>query len=114
MAEKFKFKKYGKPTKSNVKWTYNLDPLKKWITILLGAISLAGSVWMIRQDVLEKQATEAAKIEAKQERKRYLERRLETIKQETIAAELANSGSSSFRVEFPGISESIYVSRRYR
>lgn len=86
MKEDFRFKKYGKPTKSNIKWTYNFDPLIKWTTILLGALTLAGSVWMIRQDVLQKEATKSARIEAKQERRKYLERRLESIKQETIAA----------------------------
>ena len=86
MKEDFRFKKYGKPTKSNIKWTYNFDPLKKWTTILLGALTLAGSVWMIRQDVLQKEAAKSARIEAEQERRKYLERRLESIKQETIAA----------------------------
>ena len=86
MKEDFRFKKYGKPTKSNIKWTYNFDPLKKWTTILLGAVTLAGSVWMIRQDVLQKEAAKSARIEAEQERRKYLERRLESIKQETIAA----------------------------
>ena len=86
MKEDFRFKKYGKPTKSNIKWTYNFDPLKKWTTILLGALTLAGSVWMIRQDVMQKESMKAAKIEAKQERRKYLERRLETVKRETIAA----------------------------
>ena len=91
MKEKFKFRKYGAPTKSNIKWKYDFDPLRKWATILFGAVALAGSVWMIRQDVIKKQTKEAAKIEAEQERRKYLERRLETIKQETIAAELAKS-----------------------
>ena len=86
MKEDFRFKKYGKPTKSNIKWTYNFDPLKKWTTILLGALTLAGSVWMIRQDVLQREAAKSARIEAEQERRKYLERRLESIKQETIAA----------------------------
>ena len=86
MKEDFRFKKYGKPTKSNIKWTYNFDPLKKWTTILLGALTLAGSVWMIRQDVLQRKAAKSARIEAEQERRKYLERRLESIKQETIAA----------------------------
>ena len=86
MKKDFRFKKYGKPTKSNIKWTYNFDPLKKWTTILLGALTLAGSVWMIRQDVLQREAAKSARIEAEQERRKYLERRLESIKQETIAA----------------------------
>lgn len=86
MKEDFRFKKYGKPTKSNIKWTYNFDPLKKWTTILLGALTLAGSVWMIRQDVLQRETAKSARIEAEQERRKYLERRLESIKQETIAA----------------------------
>lgn len=86
MKEDFRFKKYGKPTKSNIKWTYNFDPLKKWTTILLGALTLAGSVWMIRQDVLQREAAKSARIEAEQERRKYLEGRLESIKQETIAA----------------------------
>ena len=86
MKEDFRFKKYGKPTKSNIKWTYNFDPLKKWTTILLGALTLAGSMWMIRQDVLQRETAKSARIEAEQERRKYLERRLESIKQETIAA----------------------------
>ena len=61
-------------------------------TRTLGLITINRSLpgWS-RQDEGEKQAKEAAKIEAKQERRKHLERRLESIKQETIAAELAKA-----------------------
>lgn len=77
----------GKVSTSSISWTYDWRPFKKWLTIILAAISLAGTTWMIRQQVLDKENLKNAKIEAKQDREKYLKRRLESVKEETIAAQ---------------------------
>ncbi|MDX9841629.1 MAG: hypothetical protein RBS95_09240, partial [Desulfobulbus sp.] len=67
---------------------YDFAPLKKWGTIVLAALALAGATWSIRQEVLQKKEIQKAQAEASQERNQYLMRRLETVKKQTIEAEL--------------------------
>jgi hypothetical protein len=79
--------KYGKTDTTNIEWTYNFDPLKKWITIILCAVALAGSITLLRREAIKHEQIKTDQLEAVTANKQYLERRLETIKQETIAAE---------------------------
>jgi len=72
---------------TNVAWVYNFDPLKKWITIILAAVCLVGSTIYLRQEAANREQLRSLKIEAKEARTVYLEKRLEAIKLETIAAE---------------------------
>lgn len=79
--------KYGKRAYQNIKWKYNFDPMKKWVTIIVCASALAGSTILLRQEAIKHEQIKTAQREAVTANKKYLERRLETIKQETIAAE---------------------------
>lgn len=87
-SEEYKFTKYGNVSKSNIKWSYNFDPLKKWAAIVLSAILFAGIVTYYSQETTKTNLAKSLKIEAEEANRKYLEKRLETIKQETIAAEL--------------------------
>jgi len=60
--------KYGKRAYRNIKWKYNFDPLRKWVTILFSLILIAGSVFFFRQGKIdEKQPIESiSKLENKQ------------------------------------------------
>lgn len=79
--------KYGRRAYSNVKWTYNLTSLKKWIFIIIGTGVICGVIFFSWQEIIKNEQLKANKIEAESARKNYLQKRLERIKQETIAAE---------------------------
>jgi high-affinity K+ transport system ATPase subunit B len=80
--------KYGAIEKPTVKWTYNFDPLKKMVVILFFALLFAGFTNHMIQESNKKDQANYLKIEAEKERREYIERRLEIIKKETIAAEM--------------------------
>lgn len=46
--------KYGKRAYRNIKWKYNFDPLRKWVTILSSLILIAGSVILLKQGEIDK------------------------------------------------------------
>ena len=46
--------KYGKRAYRNIKWKYNFDPLRKWVTILTSLILIAGSVIFLKQGGIDK------------------------------------------------------------
>ena len=75
----------GSRSTTNIKWTYNFEPLKKWALIIFGALALAISTWNIRNEALLKMNEEAMKQEAETARKEYLIKALEKLKQKTIA-----------------------------
>lgn len=85
-TEDHRFKKYGSAVSSNVKWAYNFDPLKKWAAIILSSAMLVGFAVHARNEYLKVEFEKALQAEAETARRAYLERRLEIIKKETIAA----------------------------
>lgn len=77
--------KYGRRAYSNIKWVYNLSPLTKWLTIIASSVIFAGSITFLVREVAELKQKELNQVEAETAKKVYLEKRLEKIKQETIA-----------------------------
>lgn len=77
--------KYGRRAYSNIKWVYNLTPLTKWLTIIASSVIFAVSIIFLARAVIEYKQKEMNKIEAATAKRVYLEKRLEKIKQETIA-----------------------------
>lgn len=63
----YKFKKYGKSSKSNVRWTYNFDPLGKIITVMAAMVLVATS-FLLYQDKKEKSEKLNRGIEESKER----------------------------------------------
>ena len=66
MNPKFKFKKYGNPTKSNIKWGYNLDLVKKILLTILSGIFLV-SFWLFLNDKEEEEIPIAVNQEYEKE-----------------------------------------------
>jgi hypothetical protein len=77
----------GTVTTSTISWTYDFRPLIKWGIIILSF----GLIALIAWNFDNKKKIEAIKInmaeEAEEVNTRYLEKNLERVKQETIAAE---------------------------
>lgn len=62
-------------------------PIKKWSSIFLTATCIAGSMAMMRQEVLNEEYVKKTEIEAEEAKERYLVEKLENLKRETIAKE---------------------------
>ena len=80
--------KYGRRAYSNIKWGYNLNPVIKVIFIIITLTAFTGSIFIIKQVNKEKEEKIASQVESEAAKRKYLERRLEVIKQETIAEEM--------------------------
>lgn len=80
--------KYGAVSSTNVKWEYNFDPLKKIAIIVFSALLIAGLTHHFVQKSNQKKQVSYLKTEAEKERREFLERKLEILKQKTIAAEM--------------------------
>lgn len=77
--------KYGRRAYSNIKWVYNLRPLSKWFTVIAISLIFAGSITFLLREVIAHKQKEANLAEAETAKRVYLGKRLEKIKQTTIA-----------------------------
>jgi len=77
----------GTVSASTISWAYDFRPLKKWGTIILCFGLIIFVAWHFESEK-KKEAMEINRAaETKEVNKRYLEKNLEKVKQETIAAE---------------------------
>lgn len=97
----YKFTKYGEKNVSNVKWTYDFTPLKKWALFILSAcfVGALGALLIGQRQKIEQQKEIA--IEAQDARKYYLQKILEDVKQQTIAEERRKSMATENTVVEP-------------
>ncbi|MDD2467121.1 MAG: hypothetical protein PHI97_24290 [Desulfobulbus sp.] len=85
--EEFKFTKYGEKHISNIKWTYDFTFLKRAAIFFLSACIVGSAIGLIIENIQKKEKQKYIVSEAKEVNTRYLEKTLEKVKQETIAAE---------------------------
>ena len=99
------FTKYGTVSESNVKWTYDFDPLKKGALIVLIMCLLGATAMLFFDKKKNFEQKIDIEVEAQDVQKRYFEKRLEVIKQETIAAEQKRIGKQKIieEIEKPKI-----------
>lgn len=93
------FAKYGTVSESNVKWTYDFDPLKKGALIVLIMCLLGATAMLFFDKKKNFEQKIDIEVEAQDVQKRYFEKRLEVIKQETIAAEQRRTGKQKIKEE---------------
>lgn len=80
-------RKGGNVTISNVKWTYDFRPIKNFAIIFL-CMAVAITIYFYTQRTKQVEITqENIEKEAEEVQRRYYERVLEKLKNETIAAE---------------------------
>ncbi len=93
------FTKYGTTSESNVKWTYDFDPLKKGALIVLVMCLLGATAMLFFDKKKNFEQKKDIEVETQDVQKRYFEKRLEVIKQETIAAEQKRIGKQKNKEE---------------
>jgi hypothetical protein len=77
----------GAPSTSNIEWTYDLRPIKKWTLFILSACFIGSIGAFLLEKGQEVERKKELTAEAGEVKQRYLEKRLEAVKRETIAAE---------------------------
>ena len=77
----------GTVSTSTISWTYDFRPIKKWGTIFLCFGLIALIAWHFESEKKKEAIKISVAAETKEVNTRYLEKNLEKVKQETIAAE---------------------------
>jgi hypothetical protein len=77
----------GSVSVSTISWTYDFRPMKKWRTIFLCFGLIALIAWHFESEKKKEVMKISVAAETKEVNIRYLEKNLERVKQETIAAE---------------------------